>query len=441
MSYDLVDPAPHRHQSRVLTEWNQRRAAERVALQNATALSSDAEAMQALFQPINTPSGFAVTDSSAVLVSTVFACMSKLAGAITQLPVRQFRVSLSGEREPMPPTPIWWLLNEQTADAWTSASWKEWIIRCIAMRGDQFTQILRSGRQGDGGTVTGFRPLHPDWVSVRRKGDRLVYAVQDPENETAYGLDQDDMLHFTGFAFNGTRSLSWVQTAARMAIGNALAAADYSGRTVGEGAMPKIALTYPNKLSPDQAGVLRSSFVSTYSGPGSQKLPLLLTEGGTAKELSFSPVDMELIAQRQFEREDICQASGVPPILIGDNSKASSWGTGIEQIKLGFVNFTITPLLVRIEEELNRKLFRRAGTFVEFDLAGLLRGDSKAQSESFRAALGGPGSGDGWMSVNEIRRIQNLPALPGEENDKPFRAQRGTVATPPKTEPATEGNP
>ena len=57
----------------------------------------------------------------------------------------------------------------------------------------------------------------------------------------------------------------------------------------------------------------------------------MLTEGGKVTELSISPVDMQLIESRRYEKEDICQALGVPPIIIGDSDKASSWGTGIDR--------------------------------------------------------------------------------------------------------------
>ena len=115
----------------------------------------------------------------------------------------------------------------------------------------------------------------------------------------------------------------------------------------------------------------------------------------------------------------------MPPIIIGDSEKTSSWGTGVEQITLGWVRFDVQPMLAGWEEELNRKLYRRAGKFLEFSLEALLRGDSKAQSEAFRSALGGPGTGDGWMTVNEIRALKNLPRLEDPEADKPFKAQRG----------------
>lgn len=418
--------------SAVLGNWLASRpgAFKRAGVSNAVVVtSSNSSAMRELFAPLNSPSGFAVTDNSAMSVSTVYACMTKIAGAILQLPIHQYKLDARGDRERIEPTPLWWLLNESPDDAWTSAAWKEWIVRCWGLRGDQVTEILRAKSASAGGAVVGLRPHHPDSVHIRRVGRRLAYDVQDQITGRAYTLDQDDVLHFSGFGFDGLRSQSVVQWAARNAIGNALAAGDFMGRTMGEGAMPQIALSYPHKLSTDQAELLRKSFVATYTGTGARKIPLILTEGGTATTLSISPADLELMAARGFEKSEVCEAFGVPPILIGDSTKTSSWGTGIEQITIGFVRFTLAPMLCRWEEELNRKLFRRAGQFVEFSLDALLRGDSKAKSDAYRAALGGPGSGDAYMTVDDIRKLENLPAM-GGDSAQLYRAQRSTDAKP-----------
>jgi HK97 family phage portal protein len=130
----------------------------------------------------------------------------------------------------------------------------------------------------------------------------------------------------------------------------------------------------------------------------------------------MTPEDAQLIETRKYEKGDICTAFGVPPIMIGDSEKTTSWGTGIEQITIGFVRYTLKPHLVRWEEELNRKLFGSPKRFVEFEVDGLLRGDSKAQADYFTAALGGPGAGPGWMTVNEVRKLRNLePVDNGDE--------------------------
>lgn len=364
--------------------------------------------------------GPAVTDSSALQVGAVYACLAKLGGAVSQLPLHEYRARPDREMV-TPASPLWWLLNEAPEPSWTASAWKQWIVRCVKLRGDQHTEILRRGAD-----VVGLRVHHPDAVVPKRVNGRLQYACRHPDTQEIYGVDQDDMLHFTGFGFDGVCSMSAIKWAARNAIASELGAARYIGKTITEGGMPRVALEYPANLAPGTAADLRESFAAIYGQGEGGRLPLVLANGGKAHELSISPVDMELLASRRLDKQTICEVMGVPPIIIGDSEKSSSWGTGVEQILLAWVKFDLAPMLSGWEEELNRKLFRRAGRFVEFNLGALLRGDSKAQADSFRAALGGPGTGDGWMSVNEVRRLLNLPKLDGTDYDQPFRAQRGT---------------
>lgn len=391
------------------------------------ALTSSDLVKLGIFSASGSSFGPLVTDQTAMQVGTVYACLEKLGGAVLQLPLHHYRLAPSGDRERVnPPSRLWWLLNESPSPAWTAASWKEWIVRCVKLRGDQHTEIVRA-RSGE---PVGLKVHHPDCCSARLVDGRLRYDVMDPDGAVR-GVDQDDMLHFAGFGFDGVKSLSAIKWAARNSIANSLGAAQYMGKTIADGGMPRIALTYPNALDKDQRQELRESFVRIYGNGEGGRLPLVMTQGGTAKELSISPVDMELMAARKMDKADICEAMGVPPIIIGDSEKTSSWGTGVEQVTLGWVRFSVQPMLARWEEEINRKLFRQAGQFFEFSLEALLRGDSKSQSEAFRAALGGPGTGDGWMSVNEVRKLKNLPALIDPEADKPFRAQRGTSTAAP----------
>lgn len=420
-----------RHQSRVLSAWldanpgaRQRAGVQTPAQPRNAVVSSSLAGMNDLFAPVVSSAGMAVNPRTALQVATVYACLSKLSGAVTQLPIHQYRLDNNGDRERMRPTSLWWLLNESPADAWTSASWKEWIVQSVGLRGDQHTEILRKGA-----AVAGFKVHHPDCVQTRLVDGRLRYDCWDIVTGKAYGVDQDDMLHFAGLGFDGVRSPSIIANAARQAIGNSLAAADFAGRAMGEGGMPKIAIGYPGEVDEEAIEFLHQSFTKTYGQGRGRNLPLVLSEGSKVEKLSISPVDLELMALRKFEKADIYEAFGVPPIIAGDAEKATTWGTGIEQVILGFVRFTIKPMLQRWEEELNRKLFRRAGQFVAFDLDAILAGDSKSQAEYFRAALGGPGTGDGYMAVNEIRRIKNLP--PVTDGDKLFKASAPAASPAP----------
>lgn len=400
-----------------------------------TISSSNGASMAELFAPAGQNVGPAVTDGSALQVGTVYACLEKLGGVVLQLPLHHYGLNADGDRERiMPPQPIWWLLNESPSPAWTAASWKEWIVRCVKLRGDQHTQILRNAR----GEAIGLMPLHPDYVQVSTVNKRLRYAVWDADAVRAYGVDQDDILHFTGFGFDGERSVSAIKWAARNAISNSLSSAAFMGKSLADHGMPRISIEYPGKLDSDQAQIVRSSFVSTYLSPESKsRFPFVSTQGGKIVPLDISPVDLELMAARRMDKAEICEALGVPPIIIGDSEKTSSWGTGVEQVTLGWVRFSVQPMLARWEEEMNRKLFRRAGQFVEFSLEALLRGDSKAQSEAFRAAIGGPGTGNGYMTVNEIRKLKNLPADTEPESSKLFRSVVNAPPNPAATAAAS----
>lgn len=223
------------------------------------------------------------------------------------------------------------------------------------------------------------------------------------------------MLHFPGFGFDGIKSMSVIGHAARAAVGNALAMDEYSGKFFAGGAHPSILLTTDKLMKQDQITLLQQAFVNKYSGVANlHQLPLVLTEGMKAEPLSISAEDSQLLEARKFQVIDIARAFGVPPHMIGETSASTSWGSGIEAMSRGFVTYTLQPHLVRIEQELNRKLYPRdTGKFVMFDRDALIEGDSKAQAEYNRAALGGPGTGQGWMSVDEIRKTKGLAPIGG----------------------------
>jgi HK97 family phage portal protein len=202
-------------------------------------------------------------------------------------------------------------------------------------------------------------------------------------------------------------------------VGNALAMDEYSGKFFANGAHPSIFLKAPGKMNQEQITILQNSFAAKHSGlDNAHRLPLVLTEGLDAKEVSLSAEDSQLLESRKFQVIDIARAFGVPPHMIGETSSSTSWGSGIESMSRGFVTYTLQPHLKRIEQELNRKLFPRdPSRFVRFDREALIEGDSAAQAAYNRAALGGPGTGMGWMSVDEIRKSKGLPPRGGASAD------------------------
>lgn len=418
--------------SSILTAWRAEREASRaVALRNdvtdsTQVISGDSPAMLQLFGVSSSASGMAVTPESAMRVSAVFACVQRIAGAIASLPLLQYERLPGGKRRPVPDMPLFYLLNEEPTARFAAASHWEGVSSAQLLRGDGFTYIARNRM----GAIKEFIPLPWEAVVPNRKktsdSDRLQYSIQDVNT---WGADQDDMLHFPGFGFNGLRSKSVIQWAARNAAGNAMAMDEYSGRFFAGGAHPSIVLETADKMGDKLKADLREAFAAKYSGvDNAHKLPLVLTEGMKATTLSISAEDAQLLEARKFQVIDIARAFGVPPHMIGETSASTSWGSGIEAMSRAFVTFTLQNHLVRIEQELNRKLFRTAKYFVEFNRAALLEGDSQGQAKYNRAALGGPGSGPGWTTVDEVRESKNLPPLGGRSAEIYFPPEKPAKA-------------
>lgn len=383
-----------------------------------TFTSSDPRVVQ-LFGGAPSAAGVNVTADSAKRVAAAYACVARIAGGISTLPCNVFERTWDAKRRryirrEVEDAPMWWLLNEQPTSAWTGAAHWNRLIEHSLLRGDHFTEI----RRRPDGTPSELVPL--PWAAVvvepytLQIGSRLMYAVND--GLKVRGVDQDDMLHFPGFGFDGIRGQSVIAHGGKNAVGNAIAMDEYAGKFFAGGAHPSIVLQTDKGLTDQAVKQLREEFVNRYAGlANAHANPLVLANGVKASPISVNPDDSQLMDARKWGVVEVARAFGVPPHMIGETSASTSWGSGLEALGRGFVSYTLEPHLAVIEQELNRKLFRTVKRFVSFDRSALLQGDHAAQALYYRAALGGPGSGPGWMSVNDVRNEKNLPPLDGED--------------------------
>lgn len=384
------------------------------------------------------PSGATVSATSAMRVSAVAACVAKISGAIVSMPIHEY--SLDGGEIParLPRSELWYQLNEQPSAMYTAASMWEGVSMAQLLRGDGYVLIRRRLN----GTVRELLPLPWGCVSpIRNPGNDVRYYVNLPMHGISTWFDPSDILHFPGLGFNDEtmRSMSCIQFGARSAIGNALAMDEYSGKFFEGGAHPSIILQSASKMNETQIAALQAAFATKYAGlANAHRLPLVLTEGITAKEISLSAEDAQLLEARKFQVLDIARAFGVPGFMINESTGSTSWGTGLETNGRAFVQYTLQTWLRKIEQEINRKLYpRNTGRFLEFHREALYETDLKAQAEYFRAALGGPGAGDAWMDVDEVRRRLRMPPVDG--GNEIYRAPRDPGAT--ANQPKPEGEP
>lgn len=388
------------------------------AIQNSTPLSAITQGSSLYDMLTNGVShaGPVINEQTAMSVSAVYACVRLISGAIAGMPLPVYQSTKDG-RDKIDHE-YGQLLNREPVPAMSSAVFWEYVGYSMLLQGDAFA-IIR--RRGD--SAIGFDPVHPLRVAVKNNQGRLTYTVFN-QDSGAKTYDQDDILHFPGVGFDGLRSMSPIRYAAKQAIGIALAADEYSARFFSNGARPDIVLEVPGTVTQEQADVIRKSWVDRFGGVSNSHAPAIGAGGMKVHEISINAEDAQLIATRQFQVTDIARIYGVPPHMVGETDKSTSWGSGIEQLGIGFVKYTLRPHLNRIEQELNRKLFRSPKIFVEFNVNGLIEGDSRAESEYFAKAIGGPGA-QGWMSVNEIRKLKNLK--PDEGYDHVTRAAAGAT--------------
>lgn len=395
-----------------------------------TVASSDARIFEVFGDGTRTAAGAVVNDKTAMRVSVVYACVNLLAGAIAQLPLPIYE--RAGEARKRADHDYWWLLNEQFGPTWSASAGWEFVVSQMLLRGDGLAYIVRNRA----GVATSFIPWPRDRVLILeqersdpREPRRLQYTFYDTAGY--FTVDQDDVLHFPGFGFNGVSSMSAIQWGARSGIGIALQGDEHAGKFFAEGGKPEVAITTPKQMGQSAQDDFRDAWVKKYGGmQGNRRLPLILTEGLDIKELTMSAVDQQLLESRQWQVIDIARAFLIPPHMVGETTKASSFGTGIESLGIGFVKYTLGPHLKRFKDELNRKLFRLPRYYTEHNVDGFMAGDAKAQAEYFGKALGGPGA-QGWMTVNEVRRLKNLPPIPG--GDVLYRPTEAAKPAPPKT--------
>lgn len=368
----------------------------------------------------NVTGGVGVNEMTARSHAAVTACVNLVSGSVASMPLHTYRRDAqTGERQAYK-SDLWWMLNERPWVNWSAAAFWEYMVASRLLHGDAIARIHRvPGYTGD---VAGFEPWHPQMVYRKKVDGRVRYTFYG--DGPAFTLDQDDVLHVPGPGFDGLYSLSQLQYGLRHAAGIGYAADEQAGKIMADGARPDFAIEVPGTMNKEQREQLRTSWQERHTGKGATRAPVVMAGGMKLHQLTMSAADAELLATRAFQIEEVCRVFGVPPFMIGHTEKTTSWGSGVEQMSIGFVKYTLQRHLVAIEQELNFKLFKTSRNFAEFLTAGLERGDIKTRFEAYRIAMGRAGE-QPWMDAAEIRKLENLPPNanlkpnPGASNGQP----------------------
>lgn len=350
--------------------------------------------------------GEIVTETSALSVSAVWACANLISGTISSLPFQVFKARPDGFKVTDTGHPLYRVLHDSPNYDQTALDFWDFVNLSIELRGNAYADIKR-GRDGQ---VIALRPVRPDLVSVRRTNEGPLRYTWT-EDGRRYDRDERDVLHIRGPGGDPMTGMSTLSFG-RQAFSSAMAAERAAAGMFRNGMRPSGVVKFKEWLSPERRQIARETFASHYMGAINAGRPVILEGETDFQALSISPEDAQMLETRAFSVEEVCRFFGVPPVMIGHTSKTTSWPTGVEQQVLMFQKFTLRRRLKRIEQAVSMQLLsaedRARGVSVEFNLEGLLRGDSAARASFYQTM-----TQIGGMTINEVRRLENLPPVAG----------------------------
>lgn len=342
--------------------------------------------------------GDAVSPAKALQVAAVFACVRIISGTVANLPVQiKQRVDENTRREASE-HPAWNILRRKPNKWQTPSQFKRMMQAHLLLRGNAYAAIVMSR-----GKLLELIPLNPDRVEPKQNDDLSMSYRYTRKDGRVVTYSQKEMFHLVGMSLDGVTGVS-VLTYARNTIGLSSDMEKHGRTTFKNGARISNVLKHPGKLGTEGIENLRASLNAFRSGGENEGKDLILEEDMDIAPMSMTSQDAQWLESRKFSRTDIAMFFGVPPHMLGDTEKSTSFGTGLEQQTTGFRIFTAEDHLTTWEETVDRDLIgdKYPDHFCRFNRKALVRGDIKTRQGFYVAMLQW-----GVYSPNEVRRLED----------------------------------
>jgi HK97 family phage portal protein len=348
---------------------------------------------------IGTQSGTYVTPDTVFKVNAIYSAVSLIADTISTLPLDAF-IRIDGERRPFRPRPAW--VTRPDVDLVSKEPFYNAVIVSMLLDGNAFIRVYRDSQ----GKPLNLVVLNPTDVEVVRNGiGRVMFRVQSHDEL----LSSEQVLHIVDVLKPGQiRGVSRVE-ALKENFGLAIALESFAARYFGQGVTMAGHIEFPGNLSPEQAKDLSDAFSSRHGGfKKAHKVGVL---SGGAKFVS-DQVDnnaAQFIDSRRMAVEDVARAFNIPPHLLG--LPGTNTYSSVEQNNIAFTSMTLRPIVQKLEGAFSTLLSAEAGgenAFIRFSMDGLLRGDSNSRFAAYSNGLQ-----SGWLTVNDVRRLEDLPPVEG----------------------------
>lgn len=347
-----------------------------------------------------TNSGITVNEEKALSLSAVWACVDIISNTMATMPLHVNKRLFPKGKERDIQSPLYSLLHDNPNPEQTSFQWRKLTNVHRLLWGAGISEIEFDGS----GQPIALWPLPPWKVKPKRtqKGS-LYYEYHDGEKSKLF--QSWEVVVFT--TLQTTDDWKSPIQVHREEIGAALAVQEYGAKIFGSGINPAGILSGISFSDEDTEESLRKKYGENYQGLNSGKRLMLLEEGIKFERVGLPPVDAQFLETMRYNVSQIARIYGVPLYMLADHEKQTSWGTGIEEQKDGYMTFTILPIATQSEQELNKKLIKDNTRFCEYMSAGLLRGTMTNRMNAYTK-----GFAMGMYSPDDLRDLENLNPLP-----------------------------
>lgn len=336
------------------------------------------------------------SDTQMMKYSAFFGCVRVLSETYASVTINEFKRKIgSDDREKTNDTGLLDLLKNTPNGYMNAYNYHEMSMVQLNTEGNFYALKEFNTR----GQLTALKPL----IGVEQFLKDGVIKYKTSENT----YTRDDVFHMVGFSPDGIMGYSPLEYFSGI-VNVGMTYNEFSKKFYKNGAFPSGTFEHEKFLNETAYDRLKKDLQKNYTNLENTGTPMLLEDGLTYKPITIKPVDAQLLESKKFQIEDICRVFRVPLHMLQhmDGAKYNN----IEHMALSFLIYTMLPHFKRAEMTINTQLLapkqRNDGYYFEFNMASLLRGDTKSMAEAFATARQW-----GWMSVNDIRRLLNMNGI------------------------------
>jgi HK97 family phage portal protein len=359
-----------------------------------------------VFGRVNNDAGQTVTVDTSLTVPTVYRCMRLLSTVIAGCPVKIYR----GPEKEEVRNPLLDIYNPDMT--YTQFELWELVVAHLCGFGNAFVYKKRDGF----GRIIDLKPIYPGVVEVKldREGGHKMFLIKrlkpdgtiDP-NKLPLVYTDYEVMHIADFGMDGLVGLSPIQLAAQ-SIGTSLAADKLAAKFYSSGSqlggIIKVKAPLRNQ---EQAEGIKARWMQKNAGVAHAGDVAILDAETDFQSVTIPPDQLQFLESRRWQANEIAgRVFGLPPHLVGDVEKSTSWGTGIEVQNTGLVTYTASSYTKRIQQRITREVVATRGQVAEFDLNDLMRGSTLERYQALVIGTGGP-----WITRNEARVSENKVPL------------------------------